>query len=230
WQTMVSAYVFLSAAQRDIMADGGLPRHRLFVKPNFAIPPLTNTAKQTDIVVYAGRLTVAKGVPFLMEAWDRYVSCTGMRRLRLVIAGAGPLEHQVSSWASSRRSVQFAGMLSREDCASLFAQAQAVVVPSQWEETFGLIVVEAMAAGVPPIAPAHGSFPDLITDGTDGILFDPENSSAMVDVLLDLESHPERYRALGRAARETYDRRFTPQENVKQLLQIYEFAQIHPAV
>ena len=49
--------------------------------------------------------------------------------------------------------------------------ARAAVIPSQWEEPFGMVVVEAMAAGVAPIVSAHGSFPEMVVDNHEGILF-----------------------------------------------------------
>ncbi|HEV2124711.1 MAG TPA: glycosyltransferase [Chloroflexota bacterium] len=230
WRTMVSAYVFLSAAQRDLIAGDGLPSERLFVKPNFVPPPpVAQKRVPEDFVVYAGRLTESKGVHTLMDAWDRYRSHSAEGHLRLVIAGGGPLEDRVSKWAAHRPSVDWVGMLSREHCSSLVARARAVIVPSQWEETFGLVVVEGMALGVPSVASDHGSFPELIEDGVDGVLVEPGNASALATVFQDIEMHPERYEAIASAAWRTYKRRFTPDANLQQLIQIYQFAVRQPA-
>ena len=89
--------------------------------------------------------------------------------------------------------------------------------------------MEAMAAGVPPVAPAHGSFPELMTHGVDGVLFEPGNAEALATVMRDVEARPEHFAALGRAARQTYEERFSRDANVEQLLQIYDFAIKHPA-
>ncbi len=229
WRTMVSAYVFISRAQRDIIAVDGLPEDRLFVKPNL-VPSVTSIRRAPSRrVVYAGRLTDEKGVPLLMEAWDRYTSGPEKGRLELWVAGAGPLESKVADWAASRSSVRWLGKLSRHECAELVAGARAVVVPSQWEETFGLVAVEAMAAGVPSLAPAHGSFPELINDGVDGVLFQPGNADALAGALRDVQARPERYERLGQSARATYDHRFSPEANLDELLRIYDFAVEHPA-
>lgn len=229
WRRMVSAYVFLSRAQRDIIAADGLPAERIFVKPNFVARAVEANAPRHDVVVYAGRLSAQKGLPLLMEAWDRYCPEATDRGLKLVLAGSGPLERQVASWAEDRPSVEWVGMLPRDGCASLLASARAVIVPSAWEEPFGLVVVEAMAAGVPPLAPAHGAFPELIADGVDGVLFPPRNPEALARLFHDVERSPARYTLLGRRAKRTYERRFTPEANVAQLLTIYEFAIKHPA-
>ena len=231
WRTMVAAYIFLSAAQRDMFIGDGFPLERLFVKPNF-VPDMPEHQRRDgateDIAVYAGRLTEAKGVDLLMEAWDRYSLVAPGSRLRLILAGAGPLEHQVAIWAAARPTVDWVGMLSRPACAGLLARARAAIVPSRWAETFGLVAIEAMAAGVPPIAAAHGSFPELITDGDDGVLFEPGNASALSSVLRDVEENPARYEELGTAARRTYEERFASGPNVKRLVEIYQFAIEHP--
>ncbi|MDQ6616497.1 MAG: glycosyltransferase [Actinomycetota bacterium] len=224
WRSMVSAYVCISGSQREILVSGGFPPQRMFVKHNFVPPLHTTVGRREDIVVYAGRLTTHKGVGLLMEAWDRTLADNPEGQLRLVIAGKGPLEPAVTSWAAGRPSVDFVGLLDRAACARLLSRARAAVVPSQWEEAFGLIAVEAMSVGVPPVAPGRGSFPELITDGDDGVLFEPGNAAALAEVFRDIESDPERYEGLGRTARATYERRFTPEANVEQLLRIYQFA------
>ncbi len=227
WRTLVSAYVFISRAQRDIVAHDGLPAGRLFVKPNFVNWSPPPPARRGDGIVYAGRLTEEKGLPLLMDAWDRYADNQG-GPLELALAGAGPLETRVAAWAANKDSVRWLGKLTREDCASLIAGARAVVVPSQWEETFGLVAVEAMAAGVPSVVPAHGSFPELVTDGREGVLFEPGNADALASVFRDVEARPSHYERLGRAARESYEQRFSPNANIDQLLRIYEFAIRNP--
>lgn len=225
WRTMVSAYVFLSAAQRDLMADDGLPAKRLFVKPNFVPPPAVAQSQAAEnFVVYAGRLTESKGVQTLMDAWDKYRSRSPESRLRLVMAGAGPLEDRVRKWAATRPSVDWVGMLSRDACSSLLARARAAIVPSLWEETFGLVVVEAMAVGVPSVASHRGSFPEIIEDGVNGVLVEPGSSCALASVFQDIETRPERYVALGHAARQTYGQRYGESGNIRQLLEIYQFA------
>ena len=79
-----------------------------------------------------------------------------------------------------------------------------MVLPSEWEETFGLVVVEAMAVGVPLLASGHGSFPSLITDGVDGALFEPGGPDALAKLLLDVDATPIGTRSsAGRPARRT---------------------------
>jgi glycosyltransferase involved in cell wall biosynthesis len=226
----VSAYVFISAAQRDLLGGLDLDQERVFVKHNLIPRRYLVSEPRSPAVVYAGRLDEAKGIRVLMAAWDRYVSQrAGGGALRLVIAGSGPLDREVRDWAATRPSVELAGLVDRARCVQLMAGAHAVLLPSAWEETFGLTAVEAMAAGTPPVAAGHGSFPELITPGTDGVLFRPGDPVALAEALADIESDPERYLKLGARARETYERRFNPERNLRQLEDIYRYAITNPA-
>jgi glycosyltransferase involved in cell wall biosynthesis len=228
WQSLVSAYVFISASQRDLLRDVDLAPDRVFVRYNLIPPRSRPMTARTPTVVYAGRLDEAKGVRLLMAGWDRYLSTSGEPGLNLVIAGGGPLGDEVATWASVRPSVEMTGTVSSDRCAQLISQARAVLLPSAWEETFGLVAVEAMAAGVPPIAAGHGSFAELVTPGVDGVLFRPGDPAALALAVADVERNPEQYEAYGEQARKTYEHRFDPRRSVEELLDIYRFAITHP--
>jgi len=229
WRTLVSAYVFISASQRDLLAPMNFARERVFVAHNLIPRRNVRSESRDPTVMYAGRLDEAKGLRLLMAAWDRYSGTPDRQELRLIIAGAGPLGQEVTAWASGHASVDMVGQLPSDQCAELMARARAVVVPSAWEETFGLVAVEAMALGVPPIAPAHGSFPELISPGLDGVLFSPADPAALAQAFADLRANPERYAAYGARARESYETRFNPEARIKRLVEIYEFAVANPA-
>lgn len=228
WRSLVSAYVFVSASQRDLLRGSGLTPGRVFVRYNLIPRRGRPQTARTPSVVYAGRLDEPKGVRLLMAGWDCYLDKSGEPGLKLAIAGGGPLGDEVAAWASTRPSVDVKGPLSSERCAELIAQASAVVLPSVWEETFGLVAIEAMAAGVPPIAAGHGSFTELITPGVDGMLFSPGDPAALGLAIADVETSPERYEAYGDLARKTYEERFDPQRSVEELLAIYRWAITNP--
>jgi glycosyltransferase involved in cell wall biosynthesis len=229
WKSLVSAYVFISASQRDLLAGLGLAPDRVFVRHNLIPRRSVKQAAREPIMVYAGRLDEAKGVRLLMAGWDCYRSKSGDSGLRLVIAGAGPLESEVAGWASTRPSVEMVGQVDSGRCAELMSRSRAVILPSAWEETFGLVVVEAMAVGVPPIATGHGSFVELITPGVDGVLFRPGDPTALALAVADAEAHPEQYETYGEQARKTYEQRFDPDNSLERLIEIYRYAIAHPA-
>jgi glycosyltransferase involved in cell wall biosynthesis len=229
WRSMITAYIFISAAQRDLLAPVGLPADRSFVKHNFvpAPPPQAEIATECQ-VAYVGRLNEPKGATFLMRAWDAFRARRSRSPLRLVVVGGGEMSAAVATWATQHPSVTLAGHVSRPEVSRILAGSRAVVVPSQWEETFGMVAVEAMAAGTAPVASAHGAFPELVTHGSDGALFPPTDVDGLVDILAEIENNPQRWDGYGRQARKTYRSRFTPDANIAQLLEIYRFAVEHP--
>jgi len=228
WRTMVGAYACISASQRDLLSGVGLPVERVFVRHNLVPAQAVPATPKRPEVVYAGRLDAAKGVPVLLAGWDRYLAGSAEPGLSLVIAGSGPLEDEVRAWAAARPSVRFAGQLTAADCAAAMAAARAVILPSAWEETFGLAAVEAMALGVAPVASRHGSFPELISDGVDGVLFDPGEPAALAAALSLADTDDKLFEEYGARARKSYEQRFDPADSLRQLLGIYQFAIDHP--
>ena len=231
WQNMITAYIFISAAQRDLLAPVGLPAERSFVKHNFVpVPPPQAEIATKPQVAYVGRLDEAKGAAFLMRTWDAFRARRPSSPLRLVVAGGGDMSAAVARWAVRHPSVTIAGHVSRQEVFRILARSRAVVVPSQWEETFGMVAVEAMAAGTAAVASAHGAFPELVTHGSDGALFPPADVDALVEILGNIDDNPQRWDEYGKQGRQTYQSRFSPNVGVARLLDIYRFAVEHPVV
>jgi glycosyltransferase involved in cell wall biosynthesis len=214
WWSGVTRFFCISAAQREILVGAGMPPDRLIVKHNFVADPGIRRTGPGEHVLFLGRITEEKGIRLLMSAWDRLADFG----LPLVIAGTGPLQEEVTRWARSREDVRFLGLRNKAECRELTARAAAVVAPSTWLEAFGLVVVEAMAAGVPAIAPAHGAFTELIDDGVTGLLHRPNDAESLVDCLRRVV--PE----MGEAARRRYEREFTPSTGLERLIGGYQSA------
>ena len=115
-----------------------------------------------------------------------------------------------------------AGRLTRDECFEQFRQARAVLVPSVWEETFGLVVAEAMMFGRAAVCSDRGSFPDLVTDGHDGLLVPPADAGALARAVETLHGDEALAARLGERARATYESRFRPAPNMELLESIYE--------
>jgi glycosyltransferase involved in cell wall biosynthesis len=230
WRTLLSAYICISHFQHQMLAPARFAEDRIFVKHNLVpfVEPPTPRPWPGDTVVFAGRLDEGKGIPLLMEAWDLYSSASGTQPLRLVIAGTGPLADTVETWSRDRTDVEVVGLLTPEACHRLMATARAAVLPFRAQEPFGLVTVEAMAAGVAVIAPDHGAFPELVADRKEGRLFAPGDARSLAQTFKDAECAPDRYRGYGINGRRAYESRFDPHDNVKQLVSIYEYAISNP--
>lgn len=219
WWSGITRFFCISGAQRKLLIQGGMPAEKMIVKHNFVADPGIRRQGAGEHVLFLGRLTEEKGVRLLMTAWDAGAGDLGVP---LVIAGAGPMRTEVEQWSASRKDVRYLGLKDPAECRELLARSVAVVAPSTWLEAFGLVVVEAMAAGVPAVAPAHGAFPELVEDGVTGLLHQPHDPASLADALRRIRS--ERNHTMGIAARRRYESDFTPAAGLDRLLSGYESA------
>ncbi|MGC2999456.1 glycosyltransferase [Streptomyces sp. G35A] len=223
WWSGVERFLCISAAQRDVLVRAGMPAERLAVKHNFVPDPGACRAGTGEHLLYLGRLAEAKGVRLLMAAWDEIAAGGGVG-VPLVIAGAGPLEREVAAWAAGRDDVRYAGLYDPAQCRRAVARSVAVVAPSTWLEAFGLVVVEAMAAGVPAVAAGHGAFAELVEDGVTGLLHRPGEPASLASCLRRITAGPARNREMGQAARRRYEHGFSPAVGLERLVDEYRTA------
>ncbi|MFE7598850.1 glycosyltransferase [Streptomyces sp. NPDC057494] len=223
WWSGVDRFFCISGAQRDILVRSGMPASRLVVKYNFVPDPGARREGDGEHLLFLGRLAEAKGVRPLMAAWDEIAAGGGVG-VPLVIAGAGPLEREVTDWAAGRDDVRYVGLLDPAECRKAVARSVAVVAPSMSLETFGLVVAEAMAAGVPAVAAAHGAFVELVEEGVTGLLHEPGDPASLASRIRLVAADPARGREMGEAARRRYEQRFSPAVGLERLLEEYRSA------
>ncbi|MFG2516126.1 glycosyltransferase [Streptomyces sp. NPDC048584] len=223
WWTGVDRFFCISAAQRDVLVGAGMPAGRMAVKHNFVPDTDARRSGPGEHVLYLGRLAEAKGVRLLMAAWDG-IAAGGGAGVPLVIAGTGPLEGEVAAWAAGRDDVRYVGLYDPVRCRRALARAVAVVAPSTWLEAFGLVVVEAMAAGVPAVAAGHGAFTELVEDGRTGLLHRPGDAASLASCLRRITAEGERNAEMGRAARLRYEQGFSPAVGLERLVEGYRTA------
>ncbi|TDT95989.1 glycosyltransferase involved in cell wall biosynthesis [Streptomyces sp. 846.5] len=223
WWSGVDRFFCISAAQRDVLVRSGMPPERLTVKHNFVPEPGAVREGPGEHLLYLGRLAEAKGVRLLMAAWDE-VAAQGGVGVPLVVAGAGPLEPEVAAWAAGREDVRFIGLCDPAESRRVIARSVAVVAPSTWLEAFGLVVVEAMAAGVPTVAAGHGAFVELVEDGVTGLLHQPGDAASLAQCLRRITADADGGRELGRAARRRYEQGFSPAVGLERLEEGYRAA------
>ncbi|WP_075779964.1 glycosyltransferase family 4 protein, partial [Streptomyces acidiscabies] len=220
WWSGVERFFCISAAQREILVRSGMPAELLAVKHNFVPEPGIARTGPGEHLLFLGRLAEAKGVRLLMAAWDE-VAAGGGVGVPLVIAGTGPLEAEVTAWAAGRDDVRYVGLYDTDQCREAVARSVAVVAPSTWQEAFGLVVVEAMAAGVPVVAAGHGAFTELVEDGVSGLLHRPGDPASLASCLRRITGADQE---MGRAARRRYEQGFSPAVGLTRLLEGYRSA------
>ncbi|HEY4306663.1 MAG TPA: glycosyltransferase family 1 protein [Gemmatimonadaceae bacterium] len=165
--------------------------------------PLRGAYGIDDAVVFlhVGRLAAEKGVDKIIRAFNRARELLPAGAARLVIAGSGPEEPALRALAGP--DVLFLGILDRKRALPRLYASADVFLFSSLTETLGLVVLEAMASGLPVIATPAGGVADHLRDEVNGIAYPPFDVDAMANAIVDLTMHDDRRRRLAEGARET---------------------------
>jgi glycosyltransferase involved in cell wall biosynthesis len=124
--------------------------------------------------------------------------------IHLLMVGDGVLKKECEAYAGDHiLPVTFTGFLNQSELPEAYAATDCLVLPSDYGETWGLVVNEAMACGLPAIVSDHvGCHPDLVHPELTGEVFEFGNVTALADCMRRLASNPEHLRCMGRDARE----------------------------
>ena len=163
-------------------------------------PPTPTAYKDPPRLLFVGKLERVKGPDLFLSALE-ILDSEGMR-FDVGIAGAGSLEAELRTAADrvKRQKVTFWGSVGQEAVRSLYQGADIVVVPSRYE-AFGMVVLEAMAAGRPLVATSVGGIPEIVTAPRNAILVAPEAASIAAGIRR-LASDPDLGRRMAVANRE----------------------------
>jgi phosphatidylinositol alpha 1,6-mannosyltransferase len=174
---------------------------------------LTDGHPDAPLLIYAGRLAIEKRIDVLRPVLD------GIPGLRLAVLGDGPERTKLEALFKNTGTV-FTGRLSGADLAGAYAAGDIFVFPGE-NETFGNVVLEAMASGLPCLVAAHSGLCDRVRNGIDGFLFEPGNSAQLATLVRWLLQDGGFRAELGRQALK-FARSQTWQSNLDGLIEKYE--------
>jgi glycosyltransferase involved in cell wall biosynthesis len=222
WHQQVNVYIALTEFAKRKFVEGGFPSQQIYVKPNFVYPDPGQGTGNTEWALFVGRLSAEKGIWTVLEAWRRLRGIP----LKLKIVGDGPLMNQILAFVREHKldSVEILGRRAQEDLRPIMKAAKVLIVPSLCYETFGLVVGEAFACGVPVIASRLGAIAELVEEGDTGLLFRAGDAADLADkVHLALDQNDAVCR-MRENARKAYQEKYTAERNYKMLMKIYEHA------
>ena len=217
------SYITASSDGRDKFQSYGVPAERIhIVHQRTFVDPLTPAPRQDGPVsfLFVGALSRRKGVHLLLQALARVIKRQPAVALTIVGAGSeGPALEAQAAELGVRDAIRFAGFVQPGGLASYYRQADAFVFPSL-EDTFGVVVADAAAAGLPIVSSVYaGSTRDFVVEGVNGFAVDPLAVEELSDRLVWLADHPERRREMGLASRE-----LAAQKTVEQAAAAFEAA------
>lgn len=153
-------------------------------------------AKESLLLLYVGRVSKEKDLDLLPQTLNR-LAAEGIPA-RIAVVGDGPYRAELEASLGSR--AFFTGILKGEDLATAFASADLFVFPST-TDTFGCVVLEAMASGLPIVVTDAGGARESVRDGKTGLVARARDAADFAEKALALARAPEGRRAMGRAAR-----------------------------
>ena len=174
---------------------------------------LTNGHPEALLLLFVGRLAIEKRVDVLRPILD------SLPDVRLAIVGDGPERDNLEALFAGTNTV-FTGCLRGEDLADAYAAGDIFTFAGE-NETFGNVVLEAMASGLPVLVAAHSGLRDHTHNGTNGFQFEPGNAAQLTTLVRWLMTDPQ-YRTQLAAGAVAYARRLTWESNLDGLLAEYE--------
>jgi glycosyltransferase involved in cell wall biosynthesis len=172
-------------------------------------------------LLFYGRLAKEKGVSYLIQSMPEIIN--NFPDVNLTIVGAGPqkkeLEYLINKLNISAN-VVFTGRITNEKLQKLRVQSDIILVPSTYDEPFGLVGVEAMSVGRPVIASRVGGIPEWLDDGKTGFLVDPGNSEQIAEKVIKLFSDKKLLEEMGKNAHKKAEQ-FSIDKHTKKIEKIY---------
>ncbi len=172
-------------------------------QPHLASAQMRSRLSQGNVdeplLLYVGRVSAEKQIDRIKPVLE------AIPEARLAIVGDGPHREALEAHFAGTKT-HFVGYLQGLELAAAFASADAFVFPSR-TETLGLVLLEAMAAGCPVVAARSGGIPDIVTDGVNGYLFEPDDPDGAITAtksLLEAKNIREELRANARIEAEKW--------------------------
>ncbi len=219
--SLFTAYVSIGKANRAFYEASGVPEEKIFDGGYFVdnsffrrmaerdLPRRKEFRRQWGIpegatcFLFSGKLQPKKRPFDFLSALGLASSRQRPGAVHGLVVGRGEVEGEMrASAGAARLPVTFAGFLNQTEIGRAYASADAVVLPSDFGETWGLVVNEGMLFRLPAIVSDRvGSGPDLVTHGETGLVFPFADVAALAERMTDLSRNPERRQRMGTEAR-----------------------------
>lgn len=209
--------IALSKFARTKLIANGFSEERIHVKANFLANDYKVGAHGGAYALFAGRLSEEKGIETLVKSLQELDG-----RIHVKIAGDGPLQDVLAN--QNLKNVDVLGRISRDKLLTLMAEARCFLFPSVWYEHCPMVLLEALAVGLPIVASSIGSIGEIIEHGREGWLYPPGDYLALAKILAQVFDPGFDLSETIRNAAETYAQRYHANANYVALMKIYEAA------
>ncbi|HEY7794086.1 MAG TPA: glycosyltransferase [Gaiellaceae bacterium] len=221
--------IAISDAVRDFLARAGHDPRKLTTihygldelpaAPSSPTPAEAGIPADAPLALAVGRLIEQKDHATLLRAFA--VVREQHPQARLAILGSGPLEAETRALAASLGLADAVALPGRTDIRDWLLRADVFVHTSRWEG-FGIVLLEAMLAGLPVVATRVSAVPEIVADGVTGALVPPGDAEIVARELAALLADPDRRHRLGEAGRERARTEFSVARMTERTVEVYE--------
>lgn len=217
WRDKVDRFIALTHFGKAKFVEAGFPAEKIVVKPNFVEDRHLVRAGDAGRAgaLFVGRLSPEKGIYTLVKAWSTL-------DVPLRVIGDGPLLDVVRD--ATGPDIVSLGRTAPGEVAAEMERASFLVFPSEWYEGFPITIAEAFSRSLPVIASRLGAMAEIVEDGITGLHFAAGDTRDLASKVEWAVMHPERMLEMGRNARKKYEEKYTPEKNLKELMNVYSEA------
>ncbi len=216
WSGVFTEFVTASDYVRRALQSAGLPRATI-IRNGVPVRPARPPLADPPTALFCGRLVKEKGIDVLLDAWDEVA-----RRIpsaRLIIAGEGPDRPLLEKKRVA--GVEFLGHVPHPRMEETAAGAWVTVVPSVCAENYTLVAVESLMRGTAVVASRVGGLPEIVTEGENGTLVEPNRADQLAAALLSMFQSRDRCEVMGRRGRQTALETSSEETYVERFLELY---------
>lgn len=218
----IDKYICLNDEQIQLLKEIGFEENKIVKKYNFVQDAGCSTVEIPDkykipdrFAVFYGRIGEEKGIKILQNVWDN------IEDIPLVVMGGGPLEQEFEVWAEKKSNVFYLGYVPHEICMAIAGKAEFALMPSIWYEGCSMVAIETESLGIPLITTDIGFFKEAIQNGINGMKIPLEDEQGFREAVIDFWKNPQKVKEMGENARSDYEQKYVPEDNMKQLFEIY---------
>ena len=207
--------------RRDVISQYGIPAEKIDTIPNGVnVSRFQPSTCDSKTIIFVGRLHERKGIDKLLESFSEVVTKEPEAVLKIV--GSGEDEVRLKRMAKQlklpKKNVQFLGFVPEKALPEVYSSSSIFVLPSYYEG-FGIVLIEAMSAGLPLVSVRTGGATEVIEDGKNGYLVDYKN---MAKALLKLIRDKKLRRKFGKISRKKVEKKYDWKKIAGDVIQVYD--------
>ncbi|TSC51869.1 MAG: Uncharacterized protein CEO40_313 [Parcubacteria group bacterium LiPW_72] len=216
YERYVDIFICPSKFMRQKLMEWGLPQAKLVTLPYFIEEEYCTPLEEKNYILFFGRLSPEKGLDLLISVMQK------LPEIKLKIVGEGPERKKLEDYVQKNHisNVQFLGFRQGDELKKIIQKSRFVVVPSSWQEVFGLVVLESFNLGKVVLASRKGGLTEIIREGNTGFFF--QNAAELAQKIQSLYQNRKITQKIGQRAKREI-KNYNPEVYYQKLMKIYQF-------